>query len=536
MTADEYLSNVLASQALGDDSDEVKALQKHRADVEKLLRDNFKDTGLTIRYAGSKAKGTMNKESYDLDIISYVTPATTVRVRRSKTSTITIRRCWPINTRSNRRDLHCGSKGAMPKTRALIFISMWCRAASRMKPRPTPTSTNPAAEKKRLKTNLDVHLDHVRDSGLIDAIRVAKLWRVRNGLPIRTFVLELAVIKLLAGKKKKSLSGQMEHFWTELRDNSANLTVEDPANPNGNDLSKCLDDNLKSQLASTAKCTLDQIDSSSWEAVYRQDRETGKGGAGRDFAPCGGCRDAFTALASKSMTWHRDDPTLYEKEKAEVEAYFPELRFAVENDLVYVRGSFAVIFEGQVLDRYLVELQLARNHPTGLPTVRETGGRIPHYLDRHINTVDGTACVLIPDERWRLWPVGASLLKFLTGPLHSFFLAQTMIEEGEPWPYGQWAHGAKGVFQYYRELLMTSDLRVMTTYLDYLASKKVKGHWDCPCKSGKKLRHCHFGQIKDLRDKISRKDAEKSLTMLKAAGTSAIEMTEAKPAASITGS
>jgi len=72
MTADEYLREVLDSQALGDDSDEVKVLQKHRADVEKVICDNFKDTALTIRYAGSKAKGTMNKESYDLDIISYV--------------------------------------------------------------------------------------------------------------------------------------------------------------------------------------------------------------------------------------------------------------------------------------------------------------------------------------------------------------------------------------------------------------------------------------------------------------------------------
>lgn len=72
MTADEYLNEVLASQAMGDDSDEVKALQKHRADVEKLIRDSFKDNALTIRYAGSKAKGTMNRESYDLDIISYV--------------------------------------------------------------------------------------------------------------------------------------------------------------------------------------------------------------------------------------------------------------------------------------------------------------------------------------------------------------------------------------------------------------------------------------------------------------------------------
>jgi len=40
MTADEYLKEVLAYQALGDDSDEVKALQKHRADVEKFIRDD----------------------------------------------------------------------------------------------------------------------------------------------------------------------------------------------------------------------------------------------------------------------------------------------------------------------------------------------------------------------------------------------------------------------------------------------------------------------------------------------------------------
>jgi len=226
------------------------------------------------------------------------------------------------------------------------------------------------------------------------------------------------------------------------------------------------------------------------------------------------------------MTWYRNDPALYDKEKAEVEANFPDLRFAVENDVVFVRGSFPLMFKGQVLDRYSVELQLARNHPAGLPVVRETGGRIPRHIDRHILAADGTACVLLPDERWRLWPVGSPLLKYLTGPLHSFFLAQTIVGEGQPWPFGQWAHGAKGVFQFYREVLKTSDLRVMTTYLEYLAAKKVKGHWPCPCRNGKKLRDCHFDQIKDLREKISRADAERSLNILKKAGTSAIEVAE----------
>jgi len=226
------------------------------------------------------------------------------------------------------------------------------------------------------------------------------------------------------------------------------------------------------------------------------------------------------------MTWQRDDPALYEKEKAEVAAHFPDLHFVVEDVTVFVRGSFAVMFEGRVLDRYSVELQLARNHPAGLPVVRETGDRIPRHIDRHILAADGTACVLLPDERWRLWPIGSPLVKYLTGPLHSFFLAQTTVEEGQPWPFGQWAHGAKGIFQFYRDLLKTSDLRLITNYLDYLAAKKVKGHWACPCKNGRKLRDCHFDQVKELREKISRKDAEKSLAVLKAAGSSAIDMTE----------
>jgi hypothetical protein len=43
MTADEYLYEVLASQALGDDSDEIKALQKHRAEVETVLQGFVSD-------------------------------------------------------------------------------------------------------------------------------------------------------------------------------------------------------------------------------------------------------------------------------------------------------------------------------------------------------------------------------------------------------------------------------------------------------------------------------------------------------------
>jgi len=268
MTANEYLYDVLASQALGDDSDEVKALQKHRADVEKLIRENFKDTVLTIRYAGSKAKGTMNKESYDLDIISYVNSG-------DNTAGDTLEDIYNNHNKALSKKYLVEPRGSAlrlkscdPTTRGVDFHIDVVPGRFTDETKTDAFLYQFTGDKKRLKTNLDVHLAHVTDSGLIDPIRLAKLWKVRNGLPIRTFVLELAAIKLLDGKKNKSISTQMEHFWTELRDNSANLSVEDPANPNGNDLSKCFDDNLKSQLAAAAKRTLDQIETSGWAAVF----------------------------------------------------------------------------------------------------------------------------------------------------------------------------------------------------------------------------------------------------------------------------
>jgi len=268
MSANDYLYDILASQALGDESDEVQALQKHRADVEKLLCDHFKGSSPTIRYAGSKAKCTMNRESYDLDIICYFASGDTSAGDTLQNIYESTRGALGKKYLVEQKGSALRLKSCDPQTLGVDFHIDVVPGRFTDNSKADAYLYQPAEEKQRLKTNLGVHLNHVKDSGVIDAIRLAKLWKVRNGLPIRTFVLELAVIKLLKGKTKKDISEQMEHFWTELRDNSADLTVEDPANPNGNDLSKELDHNLKSQLASAAKRTLAQIDSFGWAAVF----------------------------------------------------------------------------------------------------------------------------------------------------------------------------------------------------------------------------------------------------------------------------
>jgi hypothetical protein len=58
--------------------------------------------------------------------------------------------------------------------------------------------------------------------------------------------------RLLAG-----LQMSAEDVWTELRDRSEPVAIEDPANPTGNDLSDLLNQTVWSELSSVATSTRD---------------------------------------------------------------------------------------------------------------------------------------------------------------------------------------------------------------------------------------------------------------------------------------
>jgi hypothetical protein len=72
----------------------------------------------------------------------------------------------------------------------------------------------------------------------------------------------------LKGKKSLDLPAQMKHVWTELRDNVEDITIEDPANPTGNDLSELFNATVRQELSSNAKRTLELIEKSGWESVF----------------------------------------------------------------------------------------------------------------------------------------------------------------------------------------------------------------------------------------------------------------------------
>ena len=214
------------------------------------------------------------------------------------------------------------------------------------------------------------------------------------------------------------------------------------------------------------------------------------------------------------LAWHQRDPQEFKLQKKEVQVEYPHLHFYLENEVVFIRGSFPIKHQGNVVDRHSIEIELPSNYPEAIPIVRETTGGISRTPDNHFNTLNGEVCLFALNERWQHFPSGASLLDFLNGPVRNHFLGLSLRKLGEPWPFGERSHGREGILESYSEILGTDDERTIVRYVEYLSKPKIKGHWPCPCGNGKKLRHCHLAVINNLREKITLKTAIESLKHL----------------------
>jgi dihydroxyacetone kinase-like predicted kinase len=294
----EYLQKIIEEQTLSEDSDELKELRQRRDDVEKLLKSRFSKSKPTIRYGGSKAKGTLIREAYDLDMICYFPCDEQEAGGTLKEIYENVRKVLEEEYFVEPKKSALRLMEKHPKTiRADYHIDV-------VPGRFTDESKSDVfihqdgAEKERLKTNLDKHIEHIRDGGVTDAIRLLKLWKSRNYLRVKTFVLELLAVKILSEKKAEALSVQLEHIWTEFRDNKKNLSVEDPANPKGNDLTTLVDE-ARDELSSVAATTLSVIATSGWEAVFGELQK----GKGNDEERAAALRSAAPYISRPTRPW-----------------------------------------------------------------------------------------------------------------------------------------------------------------------------------------------------------------------------------------
>lgn len=207
-----------------------------------------------------------------------------------------------------------------------------------------------------------------------------------------------------------------------------------------------------------------------------------------------------------SRHWHEEHPNLVKEIEQELARHYPTLRLDVRNGEAEVRGTFPILDDdGTELDRWQVSIALPSDYPNDLPIVRETGRRIPATLDNHILPSDGTACVLLPETRYRWFPRGAPLRAYLDGPLRAFFANQSYRARGGKWVHGEWGHGSLAAVQFYKELLGSEDDTIGWRALIAVGLGLEDAH-SCPCGHRRPVRACH-PELLDVRDNLGERTA-----------------------------
>jgi hypothetical protein len=116
--------------------------------------------------------------------------------------------------------------------------------------------------------------------------------------------------------------------------------------------------------------------------------------------------------------------------------------------------------------------------------------------------LDGECCITV----WESWLIAAdsiTLSEYLLGPLFNFFFAQHRFEKTGTWPFGEWAHGQRGLVDALAESLrLPPDDLIVGRFLIETIGRDLRPRSPCPCGSTAPIQKCHKREIARIRNRL----------------------------------
>ena len=152
----------------------------------------------------------------------------------------------------------------------------------------------------------------------------------------------------------------------------------------------------------------------------------------------------------------------------------------------------------RLVEDFKLQIIVPAGYPNSLPKVKEISGIIEREYE-HLYP-DGTLCLGIQGELLIAQLKNPSLTALLDGPVCSYLYSYLYHKRYRRYPFGDRAHGASGILQYYEELFREPNPIKTISLLKTVCSDSYRGHLPCPCGSGLISRKCHGEIILELKN------------------------------------
>jgi len=131
------------------------------------------------------------------------------------------------------------------------------------------------------------------------------------------------------------------------------------------------------------------------------------------------------------------------------------------------------------------------------PKVKELGNKIRSSYPHRYDT--GELCLEAP-ARIKLTCVEDDSFNFETWVecfLVPYFFSYEFYKRYGRYPFGERAHGEKGILEYYGELFHLTSEQQTRKFLQLVSKMDIyRGHHLCPCGSNLRIRDCHKEEVK----------------------------------------
>ncbi|GAB6906283.1 hypothetical protein JCM12296A_21180 [Desulfosarcina cetonica] len=145
-----------------------------------------------------------------------------------------------------------------------------------------------------------------------------------------------------------------------------------------------------------------------------------------------------------------------------------------------------------IQETYKLRIIFPPHYPRALPQVIELGNRIPKNSDYHTNK-DRTFCLGSEIRLKSILLEHPSILDFIKKILDPFLYAVSYKLRYDFYPFGDLAHGEKGLIDDYQRIFKVADKASVLQVLRALGKRKrVANKLPCPCGCGQRIGKCDY--------------------------------------------